>query len=305
MDLYSTSAGSISQGNVRRRGLESAQADARARVSALGKNWSDAQKNFEEQRDSNVEQVQQAGQLREIKDQIGNAFAVSSMPAKIKSYQAWANGDVNKIGGRVTNPASVKLGEAGTSRSEIGAGQSVSRGASEPLTELNPMASRAEQEVEVLGKDGKGGVGSRLYDGAKKAIGMSDETAERLGKGAGMLGGAVIAGNDIAADLKGGLHIEGNNALEKVSNVSGIIGGVADIGGAFFPPLELLGGVAGLVSGVTGAIGDFEDTLSQEDKEGSKTLDTSQEAQDVATAQSQQAKVGLATAGQTALGRTN
>ena len=111
MDLYSTSAGSISQGNVRRRGVESAHASQRARIQEIGKNWSDAQKNFDEQRDSNVEQVQQAGELREIKDQIGNAFAVSSMPAKIKSFQKWSQGGVNDIGGKITNPSSVKMGE--------------------------------------------------------------------------------------------------------------------------------------------------------------------------------------------------
>jgi hypothetical protein len=306
MDLYSTSAGSISQGNVRRRGVESAHASQRARIQDIGKNWSDAQKNFDEQRDSNVEQVQQAGELREIKDQIGNAFAVSSMPAKIKSFQKWSQGGVNDIGGKITNPSSVKMGEmAKGDLKALGNSQSVSRGASEALTELNPMASRAEQSVEMLGKDGKAGIGSRLYEGAKNAVGMSEETAERLGKGAGMLGGAVIAGNDIAADLKGGLHIEGNNTLEKVSNVSGIIGGVADIGGAFFPPLELLGGVAGLISGVSGAIGDFEDTLSQEDKAGAKTLDKSQEGSEMAQAQVEQSKSSLAGAVSTALGRTN
>ena len=41
MDLYSTSAGSISQGNVRRRGVESAHASQRARIQDIGKNWSE------------------------------------------------------------------------------------------------------------------------------------------------------------------------------------------------------------------------------------------------------------------------
>lgn len=310
MDLYSTSAGAISQGNIRRRGLEQAQGAQRARLTQLSKNWSDAQKNFDEQKASNVSQVEQAGQLREIKDQIGNAFAVSSMPAKMANYQKWSQGGVDKLGAKLTSPAKAAE-QAGrealeSSTSDLAshaerAGQNVASGASEALAEGRPSLSRVASEIETVGKDGKAGVGSRLMTGARKAVGMSEKTAERLGKGAGMLGGAVIAGNDIAADLKGGLHIEGNNALEKVSNVSGIIGGIADIGGAFFPPLELLGGVAGLVSGVTGAIGDFEDTLTQEDKQEEKTLDTSQEKADVATEKS--LDTGAQRGGTTALGR--
>jgi len=294
---------------MRRRGLEQAQSTQRARLAQLSKNWSDAQKNFDEQKESNVSQVEQAGQLREIKDQIGNAFAVSSMPSKMANYAKWSQGGVDALGSKLTSPAKAAEQEGRelleSSTSELSshaerAGQNVA-GASEALAEGRPSLSRVASEIETVGKDGKAGVGSKLMTGARKAVGMSEKTAERIGKGAGMLGGAVIAGNDIAADLKGGLHIEGNNTLEKVSNVSGIIGGIADIGGAFFPPLELLGGVAGLISGVTGAIGDFEDTMTQEDKQEEKTLDDSQEKADVATEQS--IDTGAQRGGTTALGR--
>jgi len=309
MDLYGTSAGAISQGNTRRRGHEQAQANESARLSELGKSWSNAQKSFEEQRDSNVAQVEQSGELREIKDQVSNGFAVSSMPSKIKSYQKWASGGVDALGGKLTSPvrageqAIKEAGSRGASVASRGAGESTTRIAN-PLAEGRPSISNTEHIAEMVGKDGKAGAGSTLMEGARSAMGMSEKTAERLSKGAGMLGGAVVAGNDIATDLAGGFG--DMNTLEKVSNVSGIIGGVADIGGAFFPPLELLGGVAGLVSGVAGAIGDFEDTLSQKDDAESKTLDRSKEAGEEAEIQSEASKVGLAGGGgAVALGRTS
>ena len=309
MDLYGTSAGAISQGNTRRRGQEQAQANESSRLSELGKSWSNAQKSFEEQRDSNVAQVEQSGELREIKDQVSNGFAVSSMPSKIKSYQKWASGGVDALGGKLTSPvrageqAIKEAGSRGASVASRGAGESTTRIAN-PLAEGRPSISNTEHIAEMVGKDGKAGAGSTLMEGARSAMGMSEKTAERLSKGAGMLGGAVVAGNDIATDLAGGFG--DMNTLEKVSNVSGIIGGVADIGGAFFPPLELLGGVAGLVSGVAGAIGDFEDTLSQKDDAESKTLDRSKEAGEEAEIQSEASKVGLAGGGgAVALGRTS
>jgi len=310
MDLYGTSAGAISQGNTRRRGQEQAQANESSRLSELGKSWSNAQKSFEEQRDSNVAQVEQSGELREIKDQVSNGFAVSSMPSKIASYQKWASGGVDALGSKLTSP--VRAGEQAIKEAgSRGASSLASRGAGEstirvanPLAEGRPSISNTEHIAEMVGKDGKAGAGSSLMEGARSAMGMSEKTAERLSKGAGMLGGAVVAGNDIATDLAGGFGKM--NTLEKVSNVSGIIGGVADVGGAFFPPLELLGGVAGLVSGVAGAIGDFEDTLSQKDDAESKTLDRSKEGGEEALIQSEASKVGLAGGGgSVALGRTS
>ena len=101
-----------------------------------------------------------------------------------------------------------------------------------------------------------------------KALGISEETASKVGKfgtRAMMIG---TAGIDIAEDIeKGG--IQGENWEQKAENIGNIAGGVLETAGLILPgiapELELGGAIVSGIGDIIGDIGDFIDNHAKTD----------------------------------------
>jgi cell division septation protein DedD len=99
-----------------------------------------------------------------------------------------------------------------------------------------------------------------------KALNITDETAEKLGKFGGIAGGLTQAGMAIAQDVEKG-NWDKMNGAEKFGNISNIVGGGAEalgsvldatgFGAAIGVPLQVFGGLSNLVGGIFSTTGDI------------------------------------------------
>ena len=99
-----------------------------------------------------------------------------------------------------------------------------------------------------------------------KALNITDETAEKLGKFGGIAGGLTQAGMAIAQDVQKG-NWDKMNGAEKFGNVANIVGGGAEalggvldatgIGATIGVPLQVFGGLSNLVGGIFSTSGDI------------------------------------------------
>ncbi len=144
-----------------------------------------------------------------------------------------------------TNPG-VRLGSTG-----IGA-----------ATGAGDAARAAGQAAGGVEEIGSSGVGSAIIKaglkmgGAGKVLSEAGLTtvSEVAGKAAGDFGGAVDLGEGLI-NLGEGKNFFGNDdAAEKVGDTFQMAGAAMDVVGTAFPPLELLGGAAGLLGGVIDGI---------------------------------------------------
>lgn len=128
-------------------------------------------------------------------------------------------------------------------------------------------------------------VGKDLLDSAKDFLKTNVSVGESIGEKAGSIGKLGIASTglsvgmgilDAVDDLKAG-KIEGNNSAERVSNVAGMVSGgleavgtALDLTGVGAPvgvALNLLGGLAGAVSGISDIVGEEEEKTKSIQKE--------------------------------------
>tara|TARA_Y100001936_G_C16011003_1_gene633584 strand:- start:512 stop:1231 length:720 start_codon:yes stop_codon:yes gene_type:complete len=128
-----------------------------------------------------------------------------------------------------------------------------------------------------------------------KALGVSEDTASRLGKWGTRAGIIGTAGIDIAEDIADD-GVVGENWLQKTENIGNIAGGVMETAGLVMPEIapELeLGGV--IVSGIGDLVGDIGDLIDNH----AKTSDLKkQETQAQASIPSTQGTPTLASEGQ-------
>jgi len=99
-----------------------------------------------------------------------------------------------------------------------------------------------------------------------RALGVSEDTASRLGKWGTRAGIIGTAGIDVAEDIADG-GVAGDNWLQKTENIGNIAGGVMETAGLVLPELapELeLGGV--IVSGIGDLVGDIGDLIDNHAK---------------------------------------
>lgn len=107
-----------------------------------------------------------------------------------------------------------------------------------------------------------------------KALNITDETAETIGKVGGGLAGVANIATGITSDLHGGWGRM--NTAEKIGNVGGIVGGSAEalgtaldmtgVGAVVGVPLQVLGGLTSLVSGLFTGGGDIVKDEAQKKK---------------------------------------
>ena len=243
MDLYSSDVGAIQEGNMRSQAVM----DANNRITEHNNDLAGQISQLKSQQKS-------ADTEEGIKDAIGGFISGGKIGGKIKAVNDW---NANRKASNPTTQATNELSENADGSSTA------------PPTEEDPSTTLKDEGDGVFSSDAPlegetEGIMSRAKTGVKDALGISDETAETLGKGAGEIASVGLAGMDIYKDIKSG-GIAGDNWASKASNVLQIGGAIADIGGTVFPPLALLGGIADIASGVSGEVGDLVDSGKQDD----------------------------------------
>jgi hypothetical protein len=240
MDLLSTNAGAIAEGNARMKAVQE-----------FNQRVNDHNDQIANQISSLKTQQDIASIGSQAKEALAGAWTGRGIPDKIQAYKDW-KASVSKG----TNPD-----DAG--RNSVSANADPD---DEPLFDEPAPPGGVGQEAEEESKS----LTSRLS-------GISDETLDTVGKGIGTLGAVGTAGFDIYKDFSDGKpHLAGDNWASKASNALQIGGAIADVGGLAFPPLALAGGVADLLSAGAGEIGDLLD-LSKEKTEDDKTAQSQQE----------------------------
>lgn len=262
MDLYSSDVGAIQEGAMRSQAVM----DANNRITEHNNGIAGQIAQLKSQQKS-------ADTEEGIKDAIGGVISGGKIAGKVKAFQNWnAKPSASNPTTQANNDLSDTADESSTA----------------PPTEEDPSTTLKDEGDGVFSSDAplegeSEGVMSRAKSGVKDALGISDEGAEAIGKGAGEIASVGLAGMDIYKDIKAG-GIAGDNWASKTSNILQIGGAIADIGGTVFPPLALLGGVMDIGAGVSGEVGDLidsgkqdtaDDTLAQQETEQTETLQAS------------------------------
>jgi hypothetical protein len=213
------------------------------------------------------DQIKTTDRIKEAQDTAQNLWTGAKMPSKIKAFQDYMN---SKKSSNPTTQAENELNENANDTIQTSEG-SVDRATGELTPTEPPAEANAEGALESVSET-EANTGGRIMNGLKSTGAFSDETLETMSKvggkvatGAGVLGAGAIAGIDIYQDIKA-KGIAGNNNWEKAGNLLQIGGAITDVGGAFFPPLALVGGVLDLTAGALDMVGEAEDT-SADDKE--------------------------------------
>jgi len=235
---------------------------------------------------SNIkDQIKTSDTIKQAKDTAQGLWTGSSMPSKIKAYQDYV---ASKKSSNPTTQSDNTLNENAENNAPQDDAttpeQNPTDPPSDPVAEGSPTGESVGEEAEAST--------SRITNGLRKTGAFSDETLDTLenvggkvGKGAGVLGGAAIGGLDIYEDIKAG-GLAGNNNWEKAGNVLQIGGAIADIVGTAFPPAALIGGALDLTAGALDEVGQGEDDTADKKEDAVQQSQTETEiAQPSATAQ--------------------
>jgi hypothetical protein len=241
MDLYSADVGAIQEGNMRSHAVM----DANNRITEHNNGIAGQIAQLKSGQKS-------ATSAEGIKDAIGGVIYGGKIAGKINAVKAW---NANRTASNPTTQATNELNETADNARTA------------PPTTEDPSTALKDEGDGVFSSEASlegesQGVMSRAKTGLQDALGISDEGAEAIGKGAGEIMSVGMAGMDIYKDIKAG-GIAGDNWASKASNILQIGGAIADVGGTVFPPLALLGGVADIASAVTDEIGNLVDSGKQ------------------------------------------
>jgi len=268
MDIHSNDAGDISAGNMNRNSMIQYQQAVQDHNSQIAKNIVDLKSNLT----NNLSQMSEADTLNSIHSGIDGYLGVHGVKSGLKSYKEWSQArnsksnalksKINESSGGVSGDISVgvdanaspQVTEPPNSTTEPPVTASPEGTSATPSSNTNPTAE--EHASITVGNEGKGESGSLIHKGLKSVTGLSDETIDKVGKGAGALGSAVTGGIDLYDDLKAG-KVAGDNGWEKAGNITQIGGAIADVVGVAFPPAELVGGALDLVGGALDGIGEL------------------------------------------------
>ena len=275
MDLYSSSATDIQNGNMRSNralSLNSAIAEHNNELGGTvallkqqaGKISDDAKTAAKSQ---NIEQATQGA--------ISGFMDARGIKDGVQAYKDWtAKGKSKAAALRSLNPSgtpsstgSVSVGNTETSPSVSAPANTTTEpnitatpegeaaqnhGSTGGSVDVNPSAE--EHNVATVGEEGTGKSGSMIHNGLKSISGLSDDAIDKVGKGFGALGSSATAGMDIYNDVKKGKL--GDNGWEDVGQVAQIGGAISDVIGTVFPPAEIIGGALGVVGGIFSDIGE-------------------------------------------------
>jgi hypothetical protein len=280
MDLYSSDAGDISAGNMR----SSAQSNLLAGIQSHNQQIASRLQTLKGQQESGATE-------NAIEQTISGYIGKGNMQRGLQAYKEWKATGQNKMNAlhdlKSQAPSGSLDGDVrvGDTPAESPSTQpSTEPVTDEPSTTASPEGTPAtdssnvnpsaeEHEAITVGEDGAGKEGSMLHNGLKSVTGLSDDSIEQIGKGAGTLASVGAAGLDIYKDVEDG-EFSKENA---------------------FPPAEALGGLLDVIGGVSSAIGSATEGVKQADKTGQKIAQTdTQDTQDIQTAVAQAPTVALA-----------
>ena len=294
MDLYSSSVADIQNGNMRSRqqlalsqGIASHNSDLANQIKDLKLRGDQvAQQGVNALKSQNIEQGIQGviggfmeargvkSGLQTYKDYVAKGQSKASALSNLKSGAV--EGDVN-VGDTQTAPSVEQRPQTTTEPNATATPEgepAQNHNSTGGDVDVNPSAE--EHNVITAGEDGAGKSGSMIHNGMKNITGLTDESIERVGRGAGALASAGSVGIDIYQDIK--KKSFGDNGWESAGQVAQIGGAIADTIGVAFPPAELLGAGLGLVGGVLDDIGEaFESSKTK--KENQEKAQQQQDAQ--------------------------
>ena len=259
-DLYGSNAGAISQGNARTAAVR----DLNEKIRQHNSDVADKIQGLRDQEKS-------SDTLLDIERTGKELWTGANMPGKVKAYQDW------KAKRQASNPES---NSAKVSTANAEEGDPLRQGmnenqlrdmAGEPArAEGSPAGAGAAEETAEVSE----GATSKLAKGIPGAAEMTEDGLSKLGKYAGVAGGLAQGTMDVMADFKGGsFHFAGDNAEHKIGGALNLAGSIADVGGAIYPPLALVGGALDLASGAVNEIGDLVSEDKQSDDLKQKQAD--------------------------------
>ena len=119
-------------------------------------------------------------------------------------------------------------------------------------TSASADGSATSSHLETMGEGDLGKEGS-LFNKGLDAVSDLGEKAVKYGSVAGDLATGSL---DLFNDIKSG-GVQGANGFDKAGNVLQIGSSVAETVGLVFPPAEIIGGVLGVLGGISSGIGDM------------------------------------------------
>ncbi len=271
MDLYSTDGADISTGSMRHSQMEDIARATQSRndtlMSSLGSQLSDLSKR--------QTQLKEADYIAGAKNTIEGLVSAHGLHSAIKNFDAWSG--ARKQAQQTLQDTRTKLIQGGEGnlpdpilRNESSVTTSVNRpeglnagSTNGDVVEHNSITAGVEDDVKTEGK----ATGSLVEEGVESAT-------SKLGKGlkiAGGVSGVVTGGVGLYEDFKD----KNSNGWEKAGDVLSTLGGLEDLGGVAFAPLEAVGAITGLVGSGLDEIG----KLFESKKQKQETTEQQQQAQ--------------------------
>tara|TARA_R110002096_G_scaffold361565_1_gene554661 strand:+ start:106 stop:951 length:846 start_codon:yes stop_codon:yes gene_type:complete len=196
---------------------------------------------------------------------------VGSLDKRMDDYTAWVkNGKQTKL---PSNPLKAIKDKYTATKETNFSPESAGQKPPAVRAEGTPASSSGaldESHAITNGAEDASETGSMVSDGLKAGAGVMGSMV----KGISVLGDIAQGGDDLYTDIKSGT-IAGNNGWEKAGNVLQIGSGIADTVGLVFPPAEIIGGILGVIGGVSNAIGEEKESSGSDAKVKKKVLSQS------------------------------
>jgi len=307
MDLYSTDGADISAGSMRHSQMEDIARNYQAHndllIGELGTKQRDLQRRSDGL-DAQLGQQTESDYINGAKNLISGVIETHGLNSGIKSFNAWS-------GARAEASKTIQNARQSSIQNSPDAPEPLLKNESSVTTPVNrPEGANAgstngdvvEHNTITAGADDAGGGESLVKEGIESG---TSKIAKGL-KVAGGLTSVVSGGVGLYEDFKSG---SSSNGWEKAGDVLSAVGGIAELGGVAFAPLEAVGAVTSLIGSGLDEIGSlFESKKDKAETEQKKAQAQKQQAQAKAQQQAQQEETAsiqtTASAPQVAISRT-
>lgn len=264
MDLYSTDGADISAGSMRHSQMEDIARNYQAHndllIGELGRKQRDLGKNSQGF-SSQIGQQTESDYIQGAKNLIGGVIETHGLNSGIKSFNAWS-------GKRAQARQAIQKGRQSLIQNSPDAPEPILNNESSVTTPVNrPEGANAgstngdvvEHNTITAGSDDAGGGESLLKDGI-------DSGTSKIAKGLKVAGGltsVVSGGVGLYEDFKSG---SSSNGWEKAGDIFTSIGGVEELGGIGYAPLEAVGAVTSLIGSGLDEIGSLFESSKKKDE---------------------------------------
>jgi len=287
MDLYSTDGADISAGSMRHSQMEDIARNYQAHNDVLIGELAQKQRDLGKKSqgfDTQLGQQTEADYIEGAKNLIGGVIQSQGLNSGIKSFNAWS-------GKRAQARQAIQKGRQSLIQNSPDAPEPILNNESSVTTPVNrPEGANAgstngdvvEHNTITAGSDDAGGGESLVKDGIESG---TSKVAKGL-KVAGGLTSVLSGGVGLYEDFKSG---SSSNGWEKAGDVLSSIGGVAELGGIGFAPLEAVGAVTSLIGSGLDEIGSLFESKKEKAEVEEKKAETDKQQKE-AQAQLQEQK---------------